>query len=409
MKILFSLIIVGFSLLLFSCGPLPANNNSNVATPPISPSLTPTPLLENAQTYPGVSTEAIPDEPTTGLLVAEEITKQLPEPTPVVVLPIRDGNLDEAGEAEEISEEVAEQLRKSGYSVQTGRAPNVAGAINKIFGRSRGIAGPSRLNAPSIGRLGTAIGIGAIILVGLANAKENERSVTTSIYTNIRGVFKEISVSNIRTKDKSGLQQPSQCTKNLLTNGDFEEDWIEGWTRAYSGDGGGSVTEVVSANGSDLLHMQHKGLAGVSLYQKVQVPKGRIVFQFESKFVAREGPIGGFSGTGTAGFYIIFLDSNNNTLGLVWIGTLKKNIFEDTGLVGVPKSPENTKDVAVKILNNGQNLNDRLDISRFARDRLGHLDLSKIKYVIVVVSVGATHPTASAEAWTDNLSLEVCP
>ncbi|HEV7642784.1 MAG TPA: hypothetical protein VGO50_02475 [Pyrinomonadaceae bacterium] len=411
MKILFSSMIFAASLSFISCASPVVNNNSNldlaVTSPPSSPPVSPTPLIEEP-----AQTEAIPsddstsfEEPSTSQKVAQEIAKQLPERDPVVILPTRDGNLDASEESEEMAEEVAEQLRKSGYTVQTRRAMNVASAINKIFGRSKGIRGPS------IGRLGTALGLGAIILVGLANADENEKSVTTSIYTNNRGVFEEISNSSLKTKDKSAAfqQRTSPCTENLLTNGDFEKDWEKGWNRTYSDiDEGSSVTEVIGASGSNLLHMQHKGLASVSLHQTASVPKGRIFFQFESKFVAREGPIGGFSGTGTAGFTIIFFDANKKYLGLLWVGSHKKNIFEDTGLVGVPQSPQSTNSAAFIALDNDRKVNDRLEISRIARDRLGKLDLSKIKYVAVSISVGATHQSASAEAWVDNLSLEVC-
>lgn len=91
------------------------------------------------------------------------------------------------------------------------------------------------------------------------------------------------------------------------------------------------------------------------------------------------------------------------------MGSHKKNIFEDTGLVGVPQSPQSNNSAAFFPLDNDSQMNDKLEISRVARDRLGKLDLSKVRYVDIGISLSATHKSASAEAWVDNLSLEVCP
>lgn len=280
MKIIFSSIIFAVSLLLISCVSPAVSNNSNTdstssipsnSTPEMPTPLleSPTPLLEEqTQTEVENSEDSTSsEEPTTGKEIADAITKQFPKPTPVVILPTRDGNLDESEESEAVTEDAAVRLRRSGYIVQTAREANVASAISKIFGRSKAIG------KPSIGRLGGALGIGAIILVGLATAQENEKSVTTSIYVNSRGVFEEISSPSWKTKNTAFPQRTSQCTENLLVNGDFEKDWAEGWNRTYADlEQGSSVTEVVNKNGN-VLHMQHKGLAGVTLHQTVPVPR----------------------------------------------------------------------------------------------------------------------------------------
>lgn len=417
MKIISSSIIFAASFLLISCVSPEANNNSNtvstasIPSSPLPQAFTPspeasaTPLEEQTKIEEENSVEPPPAEDSTSEKIADEVTRQFPEPRTVAILPIRDGYLDESEESEAVTENAAVRLRQSGYIVQTAREANVASALSRTIGRSNAI------NRASIGRLGTALGIGAIILVGLATAKENEMSVTTSIYASNRGVFEEISKSSWKTNGKNiaARQNTSQCTNNLLVNGDFEQDWERGWKRTYSNiEQGSSVTEIISKDGN-MLHMKHEGLSAVSLHQEVSVPKGRIFFQFETKFVAREGPIAGFTGTGTAAFSIIFLDADKNVLGWLWLGSIKKNIFEGTGLVGVPQSPRSNNSVSFIPLEANRNISDRLEISRIARDRQGKLNLSKIRYVVVGIAVGATHESASAEAWVDNLSLEVCP
>ncbi len=205
-------------------------------------------------------------------------------------------------------------------------------------------------------------------------------------------------------------QAASTCTKNLLTNGDFARDWPQGWTRAYGDiEKGSSITEVIRGSNSHILHMKHTGLSDVSLYQVVRVPRGRIFFQFQVKFSTWEGPIAGFTGTGTAGISLLLMDANKRVIGAVWAGNFVHNPFEGTGLVGVPEGPRNTNSASFVEAPNGKTIRERFDVTKFVRDRLGSVDIGKIEYVGVSISVGATDDSAGAEAWAGDLSLEVCP
>jgi hypothetical protein len=193
-------------------------------------------------------------------------------------------------------------------------------------------------------------------------------------------------------------------------NGDFAQDWPAGWKRVYGDiEKGGSITEVIQGSNTRILHMKHTGLSDVSLYQIARVPKGRIFFQFQVKLNTWEGPIMGFSGTGTAGISILLMDANKNVMGMVWAGNYVHNPFEGTGLVGVPHGPRDTNSASFVEAPNGKTVRERFDVSKFVRDRLGSVDLNKIEYVGVSISVGATDQNAGAEAWIGNLSLEVCP
>jgi hypothetical protein len=267
----------------------------------------------------------------------------------------------------------------------------------------------------SIGRLGTAVGIGVLLLLALSEARQNEMSITTSIYSSTGGVFDEIWRYKTGWREETPVSTHTQqgiatCTENLLKNGNFERDWPQGWKRSYGDiEKGGSITEVVKGSGSSVLHMKHDGLSDVSLYQIVRVPRGRIIFQFEAKFRTWEGPIMGFTGTGTAGLSLILLDENQEALGMLWAGSYVRNVFEGTGLVGVPHGPKSTNSASFLEMPNGRTVRERFDVTRFVRDRLGKVDLGRIAYIAINISVGATHESAGAEAWIDNLSLEVCP
>ena len=340
--------------------------------------------------------------------ITEAATARLPRRTTVAILPVRDGRLDESGDLDPLVEETASSLRQLGHVARTIRELSVARTAHRTIGRS----GP--VGRASVGRFGTALGVGAIILLALAGARENEMSVTTSIYSSTGGVFDEIWRSKVGWREEGRVASPSQgvarCTGNLLTNGNFERDWPYGWKRSYGDiEQGSSVTEVTRGTGSNILHMKHVGLSDVSLFQIARVPKGQIIFQFEAKFSTREGPIMGFSGTGTAGISLILLDANQNTLGLLWAGNYVRNIFEGTGLVGVPHGPRDTNSASFLEMPNGRTVRERFNVSKFVRDRMGKIDVDRIEYIAVNISLGATDNNAGAEAWIDNLSLEVCP
>jgi len=340
--------------------------------------------------------------------IRDAVTSRLPKRSTVAILPVRNGRLDESGDLDPLMEETATSLRQIGHVARTIRELGVARTAHRTIGR----AGP--VGRVSVGRFGAALGVGAIILLALAGARESEMSVTTSIYSSTGGVFDEIWRSKVGWREEgrtaSFSQSVARCTGNLLTNGNFERDWPYGWKRSYGDiEQGSSVTEVMRGSGSNILHMKHVGRSDVSLFQIARVPKGRVFFQFEAKFNTWEGPIMGFSGTGTAGISLILLDANQSPLGMVWAGSYVRNIFEGTGLVGVPHGPRDTHSASFLEMPKGRTVRERFDVSRFVRDRLGKVDVDRIEYIAVNISLGATDNNAGAEAWIDNLSLEVCP
>ncbi len=344
-----------------------------------------------------------------GAKIAEAVASQLPESGSVVLLPVSNNRLDLSRALNPVMEETATALRARGYIVRTFEEAAVENAAVRTIGRS-GLIGRT-----SISRFGSTLGIGLILLLALAEARQSEMSITASIYSSSGGIYDEIWRQRVGWKEERKanviIQRPtSPCTQNLLVNGDFERDWPIGWSRAY-GDmqKGGSITEVVKGSNSHLLHMKHTGQSDVSMYQIVRVPKGRIMFQFQVKFHTWEGPIMGFSGTGTAGITLLLMDASQEIMGMVWAGNYVHNPFEGTGLVGVPHGPRDTSSASFLETPNDQTVRERFDVSRFVRDRLGNVDISRIEYVGVNIAVGATDQNAGAEAWVDNLSLEVCP
>ncbi|WP_420128115.1 hypothetical protein [Longimicrobium sp.] len=253
-----------------------------------------------------------------------------------------------------------------------------------------------------------------LLLLALADIEESRTSITTSIHAILDGVVREVWRTRTPWRFHDGtVSGPGQyvraCTGNLLVNGNFERHWSTGWNRTYGDiEQGASVTEVIRGADSHVLHMSHVGRSHVTIQQTVSVPLGRILFGYEGKFNAREGGIIGISGTGNAGLSLTLLDSSHRPLGQMYAGSYI-NIWEGSAFAGAPEAPRSTNRFNFNRLPNGETLRERVDVTRIVMDRMGQVDLSQVAFVTVAVSVGANDRRASAEAWVDNFSIEVCP
>jgi hypothetical protein len=332
------------------------------------------------------------------------LTAQLSKRTDIAILPISNRKVVAGGPAYKLASEAATLLNARGFKIRLLTDTRVSTSISRLASSN------SELTASTIGDFATTIGVGAVVVLALSEASQTASSITTSIYSSIGGVFEEVWKKRVGWHEETSSDFQPGCTGNLLTNGDFERDWDIGWTRKY-GDiqQGSSITEVIEASNSHVLHIKHTGKSDVSLFQIVDVPKGNLIFQFEAKFQSWEGPIIGFSGTGIAGISIVLFDEQGKQLGLLWAGNYVKNPFADTPLLGVPRGPSDTHISAFYTLPKGQTVKDRINLTKIIRDRLGGIDVDLISKVAVVLSVGATDSRAGSEAWIDNLYLEVCP
>lgn len=330
------------------------------------------------------------------------------QPT-IAVLPLVGDRYDDAGVLIPLVNSTVTGLRARGYRVISAVEPATARAVSSSVGRSP-------VGRASLGRFSSSVGAGLLIVFAAAlaeYARANEMTVTTSVYQSGRAGLTDVwrSTSAYRVAaTQSSTAEVAECSDNLLVNATFDRDWDTAWTRNFGDvNAGGAVTEVVRDNGRTLLHLQYQGTSFVTLSQVVKVPRGRVWLTFDGAVTAREGPIVGFTGTGQGGITVILLDGRREPIGQMWIGSLVVNPFEDTGLAGVPKSPRNSANLAVYQIPNETWTNQTIDVSKYIRDRIGNADIGRVEYVLVSVSAGATHPSASADVWIDSLEVRVCP
>jgi hypothetical protein len=239
--------------------------------------------------------------------LAGELSSYLAQHDKVAIIALSRRQVVASGRAFDLVEGTATILRSKGYRVFTLSQPEVALAVGRATTASGSLTSPSSSNLVS------SLGLAALMLVSLSGAEGNRLSVSYSINAPGEGVLHEIHKSRLTLASLTPQAQSS--SGNLLKNGGFEADWTTDWTRKY-GDiqKGASVTEVVEGAKGNILHMKHTGLSHVQLYQVVDVPEGEIWFHFQGKFHTWEGPIIGFSGTGTAGITLMFIRGDGKLL-----------------------------------------------------------------------------------------------
>lgn len=343
-----------------------------------------------------------------GAQVASAVGPEFAPHSSILIIPTVNNRLALSRSATAMVEDTAASLRASGFTVRTLQEGIVESQALRAIGRAGAV------ESGGIGRMASGLGVAAVLVLGLVEfARENEMTVTASIYSSTGGMYEEIWKSKVGWREKAPAPPvrtatAGACSMNLIANGDFSHDWPVGWRRSYGGSGG-NLTEVVNTAEGNMLHLKHTGQSEVALFQIVPVAGGRLFFQFEGRFHTWEGPVAAFSGTGIAGITIELMDAYKNTLGKVWAGSYVRNLFEGTGLAGVPHGPRDTPSAVFLTAPNEQTVRERFDLTRFVHDRLMSTDPARIRYIGVNISAGATHPSAGAELWVNNLILEQCP
>jgi hypothetical protein len=373
-------------------------------------------------------------QPITGQQIASEVIPQLSPHTLLVILSVRSGQLDFSASSAAIVSSAAAELRNRGFAIRTLEEQDVQAEALQQIGRY------AAAEAASIGRLCSSIGVATALVLNMSTGTSlGGGSVRASLYTRIAGTFEEVWMSRVGWKQQTpdaflrspersgfrkfsegpapgrsvprengGVQAVTSCTPNLIRDGDFASDWPTAWKRNYSGSGA-NVTEITHDAGGNVLHIRHTGQSEVELIQVVPVATGRLLFSYEARFHTWEGPIAGFTGSGIGGISLSLMDGRNSVLGIIWTGNYLHNIFEGTGLAGVPQGPRDSPVTAFFEEPSDRKVHEELDLSKIIRDRLVRVNAGSIRSIVISIGAAATHPSAGAEMWVGQLSLKVCP
>jgi hypothetical protein len=196
--------------------------------------------------------------------------------------------------------------------------------------------------------------------------------------------------------------------ENLIQNGYFLEDF-DYWKRELVDEGGGSKTNIVPFESSDFrraLHLEHTGLGNVQFYQTIPVSTLDLVFSATFQAFSTEGPIMGFSGTGYALLGILYLDANQDMIGMTRIINFNENLFAGSAFVGAPEKMQDTNTMHNIQIESGEVYKHyQVDINTEINNNLLGIDPTQVKYIQIAFLVGSNDKDASADLYVSELEL----
>ena len=208
--------------------------------------------------------------------------------------------------------------------------------------------------------------------------------------------------------DSAYRPPPVDDAGNLVRNGGFENRFAE-WTRSLQEGKGKGTNEIVSfadARSGYGLHLTYEGTGGLVFAQKIPVSGPDYVFRGTFRASAHEGPMIGFSGTGTARVTLQYMDANGDVLGITSLNSYVANPLASTPLVGVPRRGNGGNAVHyVDVEKNRLYKDFELDVRREVEENLLAVVPGQIRTIAIALYCGANDDGAGAELWASDLSL----
>jgi len=214
------------------------------------------------------------------------------------------------------------------------------------------------------------------------------------------------------TQEIEIIYEPTQAEPdpdNLIKNGYFLDEF-DGWQRELVDEGGSSkisITNFGSSLFNRALHIEHEGLGKIYFYQDVVIPSTNLVFSCSFNASSTEGPIIGFSGTGFTIIGIVYLDSQNNTLGFTRIINFNESLFAGTSFVGAPEELSDTNTTHnIEVESETTYADFTIDINKELNNNLLGIDPTAVDAIEIMFIVGSTDSSASAELTISDIVLK---
>lgn len=196
---------------------------------------------------------------------------------------------------------------------------------------------------------------------------------------------------------------------NLVKNGYFLEDF-DYWKRVLVDEGGSSKTNIVSFSSSDFgraLHLDHEGLGHVQFYQTIPISNLDLEFSATFQTFSTEGLIMGFSGSGYAMIGIIYLDAEEEMLGVTRIINFNESLFAGTAFVGAPDKLSDTNTVHnLTIESNEVYKTFSIDIKKEINNNLLGINSEEIRFIQIAFVAGSTDRNAGADLYVSEIELK---
>lgn len=191
---------------------------------------------------------------------------------------------------------------------------------------------------------------------------------------------------------------------NFIQNGDFADDWVNGWTRSASSRPIAEVIEMRSeADGGDALHLEKTGPDSLQLAQRVVLtfPAEGLVFRTRVQMTGTTQD----AAEGRAALVLRYEDSAGTPLGAsVWLD----GSADETGLWGVEPLPAAGPTLAVHYLDDGWQAIE-LALGQELLEELPDVDPVAVRQITVIMALLGEESCAPADCMASltvtNLSL----
>ncbi|MCI5150890.1 MAG: hypothetical protein D3916_16155, partial [Candidatus Electrothrix sp. MAN1_4] len=231
-----------------------------------------------------------------------------------------------------------------------------------------------------------------------------------STHTDIPG---NLSQKNIAESENSEERQvlPEPHNRNLVVNGDFSEHWSIGWNkRIKDRTDGHLLVEVVPSSSDandDLLHVVFQGDNNYGIVdQDIALPDGlkNLNLDMELKITTHPAPNYGLGGQPIEALVGIQFKENTESLGTIWCSNNFISPFQDSILVGTPKSRKpNNERCPIKVGDGYHRMN--INLYEKFLDCFSGVHPEQVTGISIGAVIITRQPQDKAEIYLDNVNL----
>lgn len=209
------------------------------------------------------------------------------------------------------------------------------------------------------------------------------------------------------------IKEVSKKQKNLVVNGDFSEHWSIGWSKRIKDRTNGNlrVERIASSSDAndDLLHIAFQGQNNYGIVdQDVDLPHGLkgLRLEFELKIATHPGQNFGLGGQPIEAFFgVQFTSNTDDNLGTILYSNNYKSPFQDSILVGTPKSRKPTDERCVIKVGDGYHNEIAINLYERFLDCFSGVKPDQVTSISIGAVIKTIQQRDKAEIFIDNVKM----
>ncbi len=195
--------------------------------------------------------------------------------------------------------------------------------------------------------------------------------------------------------------------RNLVRNGDFSRHWSDGWEKNLDPTKGNFTVSVERRNNVRFLHGILEGENFAQITQAIELPLSgdlkKLVLEAGFRLNPMEG--GGFLKRQANAFFALqFLSGSEENLGTIWFWSTRRAAFQDSGLVGAPRSAKGSGQSCIKSV--GKEFTSIHEaLLPLALDCLAAFEAGKVRKIALAAGALTQHRDARVEFFLSDVRL----